>query len=126
MGFTQCRFGQPGGYPNRPRVRFASFDGSRLTGCATRDAGHHRAFRAAGAVSPATARPLADLPGVDGPAAVAMAARGWVREASPGHYSLLAGTEHERRQRLLTAVRIAAASAATLVGLPVAAWLATR
>ena len=47
-----------------------------------------RAFRDAGAVSPAGARPLAAIPGVDAAAVVALAARGVVREAEPGRYYL--------------------------------------
>ena len=85
-----------------------------------------RAFRDAGAVSPADARPLAAIPGVDPTAVIALAARGVVREAEPGRYYLHAGTTHERRQRLLTAVLIAAGSGAVLVGLPLLAWHLTR
>jgi hypothetical protein len=60
-----------------------------------------RAFEDAGAISPATARPLAELTGVDPTAAVALAARGIIREAVPGRYHLFAGTVHARRRRLV-------------------------
>ena len=65
-----------------------------------------RAFRAAGAV--------------------ALAARGAVREGAPGRFFLHAGTDHARRERHLTAVLIGAASGAAVVGLPLLAWLLTR
>ena len=61
-----------------------------------------RAFEAAGAVSPADARPLAEVPGLDVAAAVALAARAIVREAEPGRYYLDAGTARSRRTSLLT------------------------
>ena len=80
-----------------------------------------RAFHAAGALSPAEARPLAEIPGVEAADVVALAARGVVREAQPGCYYLYPGTVHERRQRLLTTVVIVASSAAVLVGLPLLA-----
>ena len=76
------------------------------------------AFRAAGAVSPATARSLTEIPGVEAAAVVALAARGIVREAQPGRYYLHPGTVHEQRQRLLTTIVIVASGAAVLVGLP--------
>jgi hypothetical protein len=76
------------------------------------------AFRRAGAVSPAEARPLSDFPGVDPAAMVALVARGIVREGSPGCYYLYAGGLHERRRKLLTSVLIAALSLGLLVGLP--------
>jgi hypothetical protein len=79
------------------------------------------AFRAAGAVSPAAARPLATIPGVDPAAVVALAARGIVREAQPGCYYLYPGTVHEGRQRRLTTVVIVVSSIAALVGLPLLA-----
>jgi hypothetical protein len=66
-----------------------------------------RAFEDAGAVSPATARPLAEVVGADPAAVVALAARRVVREAAPGRYYLHAGTEHARRRALVTAVLIA-------------------
>jgi hypothetical protein len=77
-----------------------------------------RAFRAVGALSPAEARPLAEIPGVEAAAVVALAARGVVREAQPGRYYLHPDTVHAQRQRLLTAIVIVASSAAALVGLP--------
>ena len=76
------------------------------------------AFRAVGALSPAAARPLAEIPGAEAAAVVALAARGVVREAQPGRYYLHPGTVHEQRQRLLTTIIIVASSAAVLVGLP--------
>jgi hypothetical protein len=76
------------------------------------------AFQAVGALSPAAARPLGEIPGVDAAAVVALAARGVVREAQPGRYYLYPGTVHEQRQRLLSTVTIVASSAAVLVGLP--------
>lgn len=76
------------------------------------------AFRGVGALSPAAARPLHEIPGVEAQAVVALAARGVVREAQPGRYYLYAGTVHEQRQRLLTTIVIVASSAAALVGLP--------
>lgn len=77
-----------------------------------------QAFRAAGAVSPATARTLAEIPEVEAATIVGLAARGIVREAQPGRYYLHAGTVHARRQRLLTTIVIVASGAAMLVGLP--------
>jgi hypothetical protein len=85
-----------------------------------------RAFREAGAVSPADARPLAAIPDLDPAAVVTLAARGVVREGAPGRFFLHTGTEHARRERRLTAVLIGAASGATVVGLPLLAWLLTR
>ena len=80
------------------------------------------AFRAVGALSPAAARPLAEIPGVEAAAVVALAARGVVRESQPGCYYLHSHTVHERRQRLLTTIVIVASSAALLVGLPLLVW----
>jgi hypothetical protein len=85
-----------------------------------------RAFQAAGAVSPAAARPLDAIPGAEASAVIALAARGVVREAAPGRYYLYQGTVHERRPRLVTAVLIGASGGAMLVGLPLLAWLLTR
>lgn len=82
-----------------------------------------RAFRAAGALSPATARALHEIPGVDATAVIHLAARGTIREAAPGRYFWYPGGVHEQRQKLLTAVLIAASCAMALVGLPLAAWL---
>lgn len=65
-----------------------------------------RAFEDAGAVSPATARPLAEIAGADPVAVVALAARRVVREAAPGRYYLHAGTEHARRRALVMVVLI--------------------
>lgn len=84
---------------------------------AEQDAVAH-AFRAVGAVSPAAARPLAEIPGVEAAAVVALAARGVVREAQPGRYYLYPGTVHEHRRRVVTTIVIVASSAAVLVGLP--------
>lgn len=81
------------------------------------------AFRAVGALSPADARPLAEIPGADPAAVVALAARGIVREAQPDRYYLYPGTRHERRQRLLTTVMMVVGSAAVLIGLPLLARL---
>ena len=84
-------------------------------------------FRAAGAISPATARPLDDMPGIDLRAVLALATRGVVREAAPGHYFLYAGTVHERRQRLVNGILTGAGIVALTVGFPFrVAWLATR
>jgi hypothetical protein len=85
-----------------------------------------RAFRAAGAVSPAGARSLDAIPGLDPVAVVTLAARGVVRESEPGKFFLYAGTEHARRDRLLTAILIGAASGAATVGLPLLAWFLSR
>ena len=90
---------------------------SRHPMLAEQDAVAH-AFRAVGALSPATARSLAEIPGVEAAAVVALAARGVVREAQPGRYYLYPGTVHERRQQIVKAVVIVASSAAVLVGLP--------
>ena len=83
-------------------------------------------FRDVGAVSPASARPLAEIPGAETAAVLSLAARGVVREATPGRYYLFTGGVHEHRQRTLTAVLIAAGSAAVLGGLPLLAWLLAR
>lgn len=80
-----------------------------------------QAFRTIGAVSPATARSLAEIPGIEAAAVVTLAARGIVREAQPGRYYLHSGTVHAQRQRLVTAIVIVASSAAVLVGLPLLA-----
>jgi hypothetical protein len=84
------------------------------------------AFRAAGAVSPADARSLDSLPGIDPHAVLALATRGVIREASPGRYYLYTGTEHERRQRLITAVLIGTCSVGVTVGLPLLLWWLKR
>jgi hypothetical protein len=65
-----------------------------------------RALEDVGAVSPATARPLGDVPGLDAAAVVPLVARRIVREASPGRYYLYAGTEHARRRTVVLAVLI--------------------
>jgi hypothetical protein len=65
-----------------------------------------RAFEDAGAVSPATARPLAEVVGADPAAVVPLVARRVIREAGPGRYYLHAGTEHARRRALVTAVLV--------------------
>jgi len=85
-----------------------------------------QAFRTAGAVSPAEARSLDSLPGVDPRAVLALATCGVIREAEPGRYYLHTGTEHERRQRLITAVLIGACTVGVTVGLPLVIWLLKR
>jgi hypothetical protein len=85
-----------------------------------------QAFRAAGALSPADARPLTAIPGLDPVSVVTLAARGVVREAEPGRFFLYADTEHERRSLGLTAVLIGAASIAAVFGLPLLAWYFSR
>lgn len=45
-----------------------------------------QAFRDAGAVSPATARPLAELPRIDAAILEALVRRGHVREGAPGTF----------------------------------------
>lgn len=63
-----------------------------------------RAFEDAGAVSPATARVLADIPGVTADAVMPLVSRQVVREGAPGRYYLYAGTEHARRRAWVIAV----------------------
>ena len=63
-----------------------------------------RAFEDAGAVSPAAARPLAEIPGADLATVVALTARRLVREGGPGRYYLHTGAVHARRRALVTAV----------------------
>jgi hypothetical protein len=56
-----------------------------------------------GAVSPATARPLAEIAGATPDVVLPLAMRGVIRQASAGLYYLHAGTEHARRQRIVWA-----------------------
>ncbi len=63
-----------------------------------------RAFEDAGAVSPATARPLAEITAVDATAVLPLATRRVVREAAPGRYYLHAGGEHARRRVIVRIV----------------------
>jgi len=84
------------------------------------------AFRAAGALSPADARSLDDMPGIDPRAVLALAARGVVREAEPGRYYLFNDTEHARRQRLLTGILTGVGIVAVTVGIPLVVWLVSR
>ena len=65
-----------------------------------------RAFEDAGAVSPASARKLAELPGVDASEIISLVAQRVIREAEPGRYYLHAGTEHARRQKWVLAVLV--------------------
>lgn len=85
-----------------------------------------QAFHAAGALSPAAARALQEIPGVDAAAVVTLAARGIVREAAPGRYYWYPGGVHERRQRVLTTILIAGSCGLVLVGLPLVAWFLSR
>jgi hypothetical protein len=66
----------------------------------------------------------------EGSAGARVAARGSpaiVRCVSTARrYYLHVGTDHERRQRLVTAVLIGATGGAALVGLPLLAWLLVR
>ena len=85
-----------------------------------------RAFQLAGALSPADARPLGDIPGVEPTTVVALVARGVVREGSPGRYYLHRGGVHERRQARLRAVLLVAGSVGLLAGLPLLALYVMR
>ena len=67
-----------------------------------------RAFEDAGALSPATARPLDEIAHGDWASVVALVARRVVREGAPGRYYLHAGTAHARRSRLVTALAVLA------------------
>ena len=67
-----------------------------------------RAFEDAGAVSPATARPLEEIPGVGAAVIMPLAARGVVRITEGGRYYLFAGTEHARRKRIVTVAAVLA------------------
>lgn len=84
------------------------------------------AFVDAGAISPALALRLDRLPGVHLPTLVHLVAKGVVREASDHTYYLHAGSEHERRQKVVTALLIGAASVCATIGLPFMGWWFTR
>lgn len=81
-----------------------------------------QAFRAAGAVSLAAARPLDAMPGIDPRAVLALSTRGVMREAELGRSHLFTVTEHQRRHRLGPGAGIVAAT----VGFPLVVWLLTR
>ena len=57
-----------------------------LAAAGARPAAAVQAFRDAGAVSPATARPLAELPRIDDAVLQALVVRGQVREGAPGTF----------------------------------------